>query len=80
MTRKTDSLPSLRIAYYRDWSGGAPVWCYAMTIDGEHDHSDPVDGVDGTANAATVEAALAAIWPHAQLRRVDDIGEAGGAR
>ena len=57
-----------KVTYYRD--GG--VWCYAAWIEGEYDHSDPVDAADGGATEADVRAMLCETWPAARIVRVTD--------
>lgn len=48
----------------------AGQWCYALWIDGEHDHSDTLPDCDSEEEA---RADVVAMWPDATIERVDDV-------
>ena len=47
-------------------------WCYALIVDGEHDHSDTLDVLDGASEAEAMGEA-ARQWQGAAVRRAADV-------
>lgn len=47
-------------------------WCYALIVDGEHDHSDTLDVEDGADDAAAI-AQASLVFDGATIKRVEDV-------
>ena len=48
-------------------------WCYAITVDGEHDSADVADELDADAPEDEARRWVAGRWPDAEIVRVADL-------
>lgn len=60
----------MRINIYKNCG----VWCYAMWVDGEYDHSDMI-GIEDDATTEEARREMAEQFPDSEIRRVPDTAE-----